>query len=66
MAEVYEMLENIQIADSKTRGYKFHCADVPNNCKECGQKLVSFITQDLDEAYQHSKRNDTAMWISKD
>lgn len=64
--EIIEMLESVQMADSKTKGYKFHCANTPNPCQECGQKLMDFITQDLDEAYQHSIRNKVAMWIAKD
>ena len=66
MTEIVEMLENIQVADSKTKGYKFHCAGIPNRCRECSKKLVSFVSQDLDEAYKHSKRNSVAMWIAKD
>jgi len=66
MTEIAEMLESIQISNSITKGYKYTCANTPLPCEECGGKLVSFITQDLEEAYQHSKRNNTAMWISKD
>ena len=66
MAEIAEMLENILIADSETKGYKFHCADIPNRCAECGKKLLSFVTQDLEAAHQHSIRNSVAMWIGKD
>lgn len=64
--EMIELLDSISTADSTTKGYKFHCADVPNKCEECGQKLVHMVTQDIEEAYQHSKRNSAAMWISKD
>lgn len=62
----HEFIKSIMIADSSTKGYKFHCASVPNPCEECGRKLVNFVTQDIEEAFQHSKRNNTAMWISKD
>lgn len=61
-----EMIERVTVADSKTKGYKFHCSNVPNPCQECGQALVNLVTQDIEEAYQHSKRNSVAMWISKD
>lgn len=64
--EIVEMAKNITTASSDTKGYKFHCSDLPNKCGECGQKLVSLVTQDVEEAYQHSKRNSVAMWISKD
>ena len=61
------MLENVTIASSDTKGYKFHCANgVPNPCRECGQKLVNLVTQDIEEAYLHSKNNNVAMWIIKD
>ncbi len=61
-----EFYKSVETADSKTKGYKYSCAGIPYPCKECAQKLVSFITQDVKEAYEHSKRNNVAMWISKD
>lgn len=61
-----EMVENVIIADSSTKGYKFHCANTPNTCRECGAALTFFVTQDIEEAFQHSKRNAVAMWIDKD
>lgn len=61
-----DLIEKVIMADSRTKGYKFHCADVPNRCADCSQKLVSFVTQNVEEAYQHSKINSVAMWISKD
>lgn len=64
--EIAEMLESISTADSSTKGYKFHCAKVPNPCQECNEKLLDFITQDIEKAFQHSKRNSVTMWISKD
>lgn len=64
--EIAEMLENIQKASPTSKGYKFHCANVPRKCEECGKKLVSFITLDIDEAYQHSLANSVAIWINKD
>lgn len=64
--EILEMIENITIASLDTKGYKFHCANVPNKCQECALKLVSYVTQDIEEAYQHSKRNNVAMWLVKD
>ena len=64
MAEIAEMLEYVQLNSAK--GYKFMCANTPNACVECSQKLVAFVTQDLEEAYNHSLRNSVAIWISKD
>lgn len=62
------LILSAQIADSKTKGYKFHCGSTSKilKCHECGQALVAFITLDLDEAFQHSIRNNTPMWIAKD
>ena len=64
--EIIEMLESVHLADSSVKGYKFHCAGVPNKCQECGQKLMDFVTLNIEEAFQHSKRNSVAMWFSKD
>lgn len=64
MAEIAEMLESVEAAH--TKGYKFHCSGSPNPCYECGASLVYFVTQDIEEAFQHSKRNAVAMWIHKD
>lgn len=61
-----EVIERAKIADSRTKGYKFHCSDSPNKCADCAESLVLFITQNVEEAYQHSKRNSVAMWIAKD
>lgn len=61
-----EIIEKATIADSDTKGYKFHCSNSPNPCAECGANLLYFITQDIEEAFQHSKRNSVAMWIAKD
>lgn len=61
-----EVIERAEIASPDTKGYKYHCSNSPNPCKECGAELVSFVTQDLEEAYLHSLRNGVAMWIMKD
>lgn len=66
MSKIVEMFADVIIASSEIKGYKFHCAGVPNKCQECGQKLVDFVTLDVEQAFQHSKRNDVSMWISKD
>lgn len=61
-----DFIKSAIIANSETKGYKFNCSGHPLGCRECGKKTVSFITQDLEEAYQHSLRNSVTMWISKD
>ena len=61
-----ELIKNVEIASDSTKGYKFSCANTPNPCKDCAEQLVSFITQDIEVAYQHSRRNMVAIWISKD
>lgn len=66
MAEIMKMFAGATIASKDIKGYKFHCAQVPNKCQECGQELTDFITTDVEQAFQHSKRNRVAMWISKD
>lgn len=63
---IMEMIERVTVADSKTKGYKFHCSNTPRTCEDCGRELMGFVTQDIEEAYQHSNRNSVAMWISKD
>jgi len=60
-----EIIKNVTIASDEIKGYKFACANTPNKCQECGGKIIDFITTDIEEAYQHSKRNSVAIWISK-
>ena len=64
--EEVQMIKNVLIADSNTKGYKFVCSNSPNVCHECGAALTNFITQNIEEAYNHSLRNSVAMWIHKD
>jgi len=57
------MLRDVQAANES--GYIFMCADVPRKCGECANRLLLFTTVDIEEAFQHSKRNSVAMWITK-
>lgn len=66
MMAMNELWEAVSISDPTTKGYKFTCTRLPEGCKECDERLVNFITQDLEAAHQHSRKNNTAFWISRD
>lgn len=63
-----EMYNNILIAQTEIKGYKFGCIGSweGGNCRYCSKQLVTFVTMNIDQAYEHSTQNNMPMWISKD
>lgn len=62
-----EFVNSVLVANEMS-GYKFGCVGEyeGNTCRACAVNFVNFTTNNIEEAYLHSRDNDMPFWISKD